>query len=468
MLDQQVVKNLFSLSADETIFDDFACTYETKPGKLYVMENNLCFHSDFLSTTKLVLRLADVQGVERLPAGIRVDAGQKHEFTKFEDVDAAYRCVQTSWAACKPEAAEKAGAEAEVKSPKENPKEDVKEERKSIREEKKASDDEIKVNNLQPNAKIVEEVKEKSSSVQNTRYIEMEDPQVLKDSFDKYQKRDNEYLRAVFGFTVEEYYKRFAEEGCPYSDMKNLEVMGSTEFSTEGWKDSLENPGHKVRTLTLQYKLAKSVLVSTAYTIKESDVEYDGDKFVLKTKTSTPKVPFGTSFDVHERIEVLPLEEIGGSVLIVTMEIIFTKSIFLKGTVVGANTAEYKRYWDTWTREVKSRHLDYPPGYTPQEEVKRQDVRRTELQHKIEKAGDVSSGAEEGRYERMGKEAMKWSKSYWYLIVIGIMMFFMWYYMNYITGLHARVDKLGKSIEDLVEAYAQRVNSTVQGTNSAY
>lgn len=246
MLNQQTVKGMFNLEPDETIFDDFSCEHESKSCKLYVSENNLLFHSGLLGEAKVALKLKEIEDIKQDRGSIKIKMGaQVYEFNNFEDIDGAYQCIQTSWKAFCVE--NKNGV--------------------SVPEEKKA-------NEVTEQKKNVEEVKEELVVEENGIYVEMDDKQTINISLQKYPARENEHIRLVFGFSVAEYYRRFIGEGCAYSDIKHGETLGSSKFVTDGWVDSDETPGIKTRHLTFDYKLAKNPFVSSAYTIKESTLEY--------------------------------------------------------------------------------------------------------------------------------------------------------------------------------------------------
>jgi len=240
---QRVIIELFNLSNEESLFDDFNCEYDKKQGKIYIMENHLGFHSDS-PLTKLLFKLKDVEKIEKDETSIKIKVGtQVYTFCKIENTESAYKSIEAPWIICCPEKANNVEGEKKIK-------------------------------NVKTNIDIEEEIKDIPMIQPNTIYVELDDPQAIKISFEKYQKREHEHLRYVFGFTVEEHYKRFLADECPYADVKNLEIMGSYDFKTKGWEEVQGTPGKKTRTLTLQYKLAKPVLVSTAYTIKDSKLEY--------------------------------------------------------------------------------------------------------------------------------------------------------------------------------------------------
>lgn len=55
------VRELFNLPKNENIFDDFACSYNSMPGRLYLSQNYICFYSTLLGkTTKLTLKFDTV------------------------------------------------------------------------------------------------------------------------------------------------------------------------------------------------------------------------------------------------------------------------------------------------------------------------------------------------------------------------------------------------------------------------
>ena len=55
------VRELFNLPKNENIYDDFACTYNSMPGWIYLSENFLCFYSTLLGKTiKFILKFENV------------------------------------------------------------------------------------------------------------------------------------------------------------------------------------------------------------------------------------------------------------------------------------------------------------------------------------------------------------------------------------------------------------------------
>lgn len=55
------VRELFNLPKNENIFDDFSCSLNGMPGRLYLSQNYLCFYSTLLGkTAKHVLKFVEI------------------------------------------------------------------------------------------------------------------------------------------------------------------------------------------------------------------------------------------------------------------------------------------------------------------------------------------------------------------------------------------------------------------------
>ena len=55
------VRELFNLPKNETIYDDFACSYNMAPGRMYLSQNYLCFFSTYFGkTTKVIMRFEEI------------------------------------------------------------------------------------------------------------------------------------------------------------------------------------------------------------------------------------------------------------------------------------------------------------------------------------------------------------------------------------------------------------------------
>eukprot|EP00826_Nyctotherus_ovalis_P046961 TRINITY_DN5348_c0_g1_i2.p1 TRINITY_DN5348_c0_g1~~TRINITY_DN5348_c0_g1_i2.p1 ORF type:complete len:253 (-),score=49.22 TRINITY_DN5348_c0_g1_i2:730-1488(-) len=250
MLNQQVIRNLFGLPSDENIYDDFACNHNKKPGKLYISENHICFYSDFLGVSKLVLKFVNIDEIIKGKSTIEAKVGtEAHKFSGFNDIESAYKYIETSWASCCPNKSVK-----EV-VPEDSPADAIESPRPSI---------------VKPETS---ETSAKEAPKYHGPLFEMDDSQIVQRSLLKYPKRENEHLRLVFGLTVEQYYRRFVDTGAVYSDVKNLEVMGAKEIDDKGWVDD-KDAACKKRTVTLQYKMDSKIFTAPAYSIKENTLYY--------------------------------------------------------------------------------------------------------------------------------------------------------------------------------------------------
>ena len=97
------LKQLFSLPADEEIFDDFQCKEGyTGSGRLYLTSGHMCYFSSLLGITKkLVISWENIKSIESdTKQGIRVhkDTGDSVLFTGFSDRTTSLQFIKRLWA----------------------------------------------------------------------------------------------------------------------------------------------------------------------------------------------------------------------------------------------------------------------------------------------------------------------------------------------------------------------------------
>ena len=120
------IRQLFNLPKSENIFDDFSCSYNNFPGRLYLSQSYLCFYSTMLGkTTKLILsydqiskllkstnkfsksiKIHKATAVTRKPSGDEKDETKDKEtvykFYSFKDRDFTFKYVRRLWANTSP------------------------------------------------------------------------------------------------------------------------------------------------------------------------------------------------------------------------------------------------------------------------------------------------------------------------------------------------------------------------------
>lgn len=97
------LKQLFSLPADEEIFDDFQCKEGyTGSGRLYLTSGHMCYFSSLLGITKkIVIGWQNIKALSKdQKNGIRVhkDTGDSVLFTGFQQRDTSYKFIKRLWA----------------------------------------------------------------------------------------------------------------------------------------------------------------------------------------------------------------------------------------------------------------------------------------------------------------------------------------------------------------------------------
>ena len=197
-----------------------------RPGKLYVLENHLCFYSDFMGETKIIFSFSEIDDIKKIDSRVEVKVGLKvHKFNKFTDVQFAYQYIRTSWIGSCPE-----------KDTGDTPDSTIEEVKKpsslnnKINEEMKSVDAKLNLNTSKgsksSSAKSVDQkIEDKVPKIQPI-LIPVDDPQMLEKSLVKYPKKENEFLRYIFPFSAEEYYNRFISSTATFNDVKLYEASG--------------------------------------------------------------------------------------------------------------------------------------------------------------------------------------------------------------------------------------------------
>ena len=97
------IKALFKLSSNENIFDDFDCDINMRRGKLYVCENHICLHSDFLEGIKDALEFEKIDEILQNKSTLEVKSkGKIYKLSGFKDIGAASDCITACWSSCCP------------------------------------------------------------------------------------------------------------------------------------------------------------------------------------------------------------------------------------------------------------------------------------------------------------------------------------------------------------------------------
>ena len=97
------LKHLFSLPADEEIFDDFQCKEGfSGSGRLYLTSGHMCYFSSLLGITKkLVISWQSIKSLDAdQKQGIRVhkENGEVVNFTGFSERDTSLKFIKRLWA----------------------------------------------------------------------------------------------------------------------------------------------------------------------------------------------------------------------------------------------------------------------------------------------------------------------------------------------------------------------------------
>ena len=97
------IRDLFQLSPSEQIFDDFACTFNSMPGRIYLTQNYICFYSALLGrTTKFSVSYLDIESIVKVNSkfskSIKIVCKAKNlKFSSFNDRDFTFKFIQRLW-----------------------------------------------------------------------------------------------------------------------------------------------------------------------------------------------------------------------------------------------------------------------------------------------------------------------------------------------------------------------------------
>ena len=137
------------------------------------------------------------------------------------------------------------------------------------------------------------------------------------------------------------------------------------------------------------------------------------------------------------------------------------KSTMFKGKITRTAIETFKTFCEFWMKETKKRHLHLPPGYVAPSitiilmhlaAAAKQEVKKTELQHKIEKAYEVKlkAPATTGSLDDFLSDTQTLIKSNWHIIAIVILAYLLFYHVKYIIGVNTKLDLLEKQMQLLV------------------
>lgn len=171
------IRQLFNLAKSENIFDDFACSYNSFPGRVYLSQSYLCFYSTMLGkTTKLILSYDQITKVyksnNKFSKSIKVhrqaqkaktvknDQAKKepeekekeeiYRFYSFKERDFTFKYVRRLWANSSPHAgseddeSENSEEEKKAAAPAANEKEEKSEKKMSLEKVENRSNAEIR------------------------------------------------------------------------------------------------------------------------------------------------------------------------------------------------------------------------------------------------------------------------------------------------------------------------------------
>ena len=146
------------------------------------------------------------------------------------------------------------------------------------------------------------------------------------------------------------------------------------------------------------------------------------------------------------------------------MKIEWIHSTLFQGRITSSTIDSFKALLEVWTREVKKRNLNHPPGYVSPSitiasfTVLVKQEKKTELQHEVEKAYQVKLKApiSTNSLDNLWDDTAALLKTYWYVVVFFAFFCVLYFCLKYIKGVHDKLNNLEIQMRFLSEACLNR------------
>lgn len=321
MSSQQVVRNLFSLSEDEDILDDFSCALKKKifvHGRLFCTDNYLCFYANILGfKTKQVIPFKEVIQVKRIKGtitnSIEVACNNKKSyfFGSFLRRNEAFQFIYSLW-------------------------------------RNSGYCDEGKDTGHWSDSEDPPQVDE-GSNEEEKEGLSMLPTEDIGDAF--------ESLKVILPVTPQKFFELFFADNAVFGQYEFCMTRGDTEYEITNWTENEEMQGF-TREVKFRTKInGPSIGPKTTRVHRAQVYKWIDGAFELKTSSKALDVPYCSYFLVEDTWKVTPVSA-EKSMFRITFLVNFLKSTMFRGTIESRTKSDVPKDHENWLKEARRRCLN--------------------------------------------------------------------------------------------------------------
>jgi VAD1 Analog of StAR-related lipid transfer domain/GRAM domain len=393
MSSQQVVRNLFSLPADEDILDDFSCALRKKifiHGRLFCTDNYLCFYANILGfKTKQVIPFKEVITIRRIKGAISnsieiaCNNKKSYFFGSFLRRNEAFQFIYNLW------------------------------KNSGYFDEKQDIGQWSDTEDTPPGEENIEEEEKEGLTM-----LPSED---IGDAI--------ESVKVILPVTPQKFFDLFFADEAVFGFPDYSKQRGDTELETTPWAENEELEGF-TREIKFRTKInGPSIGPKTTRCQRALKYKWTDGVLVVQSSTKALDVPYSSYFLVEDTWKITPISA-EKSLLRITFTINFLKSTMLRSTIESRSKVDVTKDHENWLREARKKCLNEQEPSTEKPPDR--------IIHQIAKYEEVDLKA----YREKSKDAIKISSpsSINSLLVLNTMLIvFLLFYLRY---LNSRINEI--------------------------
>lgn len=321
MSSQQVVRNLFSLSEDEDILDDFSCALKKKifvHGRLFCTDNYLCFYANILGfKTKQVIPFKEVIQVKRIKGtitnSIEIACNNKKSyfFGSFLRRNEAFQFIYSLWR----------------------------------------------------NSGYCDEGKDTG------HWSDSEDPPQLEEGSNEEEKEGLsmlptedigdavESIKVILPVTPQKFFELFFADNAVFGQYEYCMNRGDTEYEITNWAENEEMQGF-TREVKFRTKINGPAIGPKTTRVHRAQVyKWIDGALEIKISSKALDVPYCSYFLVEDTWKVTPVSA-EKSMFRITFLVNFLKSTMFRGTIESRTKSDVPKDHEIWLKEARRRCLN--------------------------------------------------------------------------------------------------------------
>ena len=345
MSSQQVVRNLFGLSDDEDILDDFSCALRKKifiHGRLFCTDNYLCFYANILGfKTKQVIPFKEVIAVRRIKGAISnsieiaCNNKKSYFFGSFLRRNEAFQFIYSLW--------KNSGYCDEQQ------------------DTGQWSDTEDDLGQTDEN-----------NGEEDKEGFAMLPSEDIGDAI--------ETVKVILPLTPQKFFDLFLSESAVFSLAEYCRDRGDTELEVTNWAENEELEGF-TREIKFRTKInGPSIGPKTTRVHRAQKYKWTDGVLSIQTSTKALDVPYSSYFLVEDTWKVTPVSP-EKSMFRITFSINFLKSTMFKSTIETRTKVDVAKDHEIWLKEARKKCLNEQETTSekPQEKIIHQIAKYEEV-----------------------------------------------------------------------------------------